>query len=231
MWCSTYIQRVEWGRRGWEQPQIIIIITFILLFNQFKYILQTNDIYLTRTHNMFRQKYRHSLLPLKKKIFSMNEEEFPDIASSHSSSSNTTPQKISTSTSMDFKNCYKPEDLTIPKNDRIPGWVYGFGRKTNHHVWFENDNNEVVYIQKPQLDNMRTTEEIMFELYTEWEKYKEEYIELFGYDEYEKMFMPPRDNYDDDTDQLDGDDAEYHDDADEAYDEYGDAYDETYYEK
>jgi len=178
---------------------------------------------------MFRQKYRPYSLALKNKIFSINEDEFPNIAPS---SSNATPQKISTTTTtMDFKNCYQPEDPTISKNDRITGWVYGFGNQTKHNVWFENDKHEVVYIEKPQIDNMRTIEEITLELYTEWEKYKEEYIELFGYDEYEKMFMPPKDNYDDDTDQLDGDDAECYDDADEVYDEYRDAYDETYYDK
>ena len=67
--------------------------------------------------------------------------------------------------------------------------------------------------------------------YTDWEKYKEEYIELFGYDEYEKMFMPPSSNYEDDYDDTEGEDAEYIEDADEIYDEYGDVYDDTYYDK
>jgi hypothetical protein len=178
---------------------------------------------------MFRQKFRPFLVPHKKKAFSISDEDFPEIAPGASPS--TPPQKLS-DTTMDFKNCYKPEDLTAPKNDRTPGWIYGFGDKNKHQIWFENDQHEVIELETPlHNDEAQSTEEIMSELYANWEKYKEEYIELFGYDEYEKMFMPPSNQYEDDCDQMDGEDAEYDEVADEYYDEYGDASDENYYDK
>ena len=179
---------------------------------------------------MFRQKFRPSPVPPKKKAFSISEEEFPDIALGTSLSAPL--QKSVGTTTMDFKNCYKPEDPTAPKNDRTPGWIYGFGDKNKRNIWFENDQHEVIELETPQPnDEAQNTEEIMAELYANWEKYKEEYIELFGYDEYEKMFMPSNNQYDDDCDQMDGEDVEYDETADEYYDEYGDAYDDTYYDK
>ena len=179
---------------------------------------------------MFRQKFRPSPVPPKNKAFSISEEDFPDIAPTASTSA--PPQKLaSMTTTMDFKNCYKPEDPTAPKNDRTPGWIYGFGDKNKHKIWFENDQHEVIELETPLPDEPQSTEEIMAELYANWEKYKEEYIELFGYDEYEKMFMPPSNQYEDDCDQIIAEDAEYDEAADEYYDEYGDACDETYYDK
>jgi hypothetical protein len=180
---------------------------------------------------MFRQKFRPSPVPLKKKAFSISEEDFPDIAPASSSSA--PPQKsASTTMTMDFKNCYKPEDPTALKNDRTPGWIYGFGDKNKHKIWFENDQHEVIELETPlPNDEAQSIEEIMAELYANWEKYKEEYIELFGYDEYEKMFMSPSNQYEDDCDEMDGEDTEYDEAADEYYDEYRDAYDETYYDK
>jgi hypothetical protein len=179
---------------------------------------------------MFRQKFRPLLIPAKKKAFSISEEDFPDIAPASSSSA--PPQKsASTTMTMDFKNCYKPEDPTAPKNDRTPGWIYGFGVKHKHKIWFESDQHDVIVLETHVLDEAQSTEEIMAELYANWEKYKEEYIELFGYDEYEKMFMPPSNQYEDDYDPMDGEDAEYDEAADEYYDEYGDASDENYYDK
>ena len=176
---------------------------------------------------MFRQKYRPIINKSKNNSFCANEEDFPDLASS---SSDATSKKTS-NTLMDFKNCYKPEDPNTPKNDRIPGWIYGFADKNKHDVWFENEHNEKINLEKLVIDETPSIEEIMDKHYTDWEKYKEEYIELFGYDEYEKMFMPPSSNYEDDYDDTEGEDAEYIEDADEIYDEYGDVYDDTYYDK
>ena len=186
---------------------------------------------------MFRNKNRHSLQPAVKKQFSINAEEFPDITPSAAASSNdTTKSQKSPSVvanGMDFKNCYKPPSETIVENDRTPEWLYGFGEKNPHKIWFENYNREVVEIDKmPNInDESPSVEELMAEYCMEWERYKEEYIELYGYENFERTFISPRMNYDDDFDPMDYEEEEDDDDADELYDEYGDAYDDPYYDK
>ncbi len=183
---------------------------------------------------MFRNKNRHSLQPAKKQLFSINDEEFPDITPSSTSIKDAAkPQKSVVAVEMDFKNCYKPPSDTIVKNDRTPEWLYGFGQNNPHKIWFENYNREVVEIAKlPNInDESPSTEQLLAEYCIEWENYKEEYIELYGYDEYEKRFISLRMNYDDDYDPMDYEEEEVEDDTDDLYDEYGDAYDDPYYDK
>ena len=184
---------------------------------------------------MFRNKNRHSLQPVVKKQFSMNAEDFPDITPSAAASSNDVPkpQKAPTAlVEMDFKNCYKPPPAISVENNREPGWLYGFGEKNPHKIWFENDKREMVEIVKmPNInDDTPSVEEMIAEYCAEWENYKEEYLELYGYDEYEKRFISLRMNYDDGFDLMDYEEEEDEEESDELYDEYGDAYDD-YYEK
>ena len=184
---------------------------------------------------MFRNKNRHSLQPAVKKQFSMNAEEFPDITPSAAASSNDVPKpqkSVPPVVEMDFKNCYKPPPPISVENNREPGWLYGFGEKNPHKIWFENDKREVVEIVKmPNInDDTPSVEEMIAEYCMEWENYKEEYLELYGYDEYEKRFISLRMNYDDDFDPMDYEEEEVEEESDELYDEYGDAYDD-YYEK
>ena len=179
---------------------------------------------------MFRNKNRHSLQPVKKQ-FSMNAEDFPDIAPlSASSNDETKPQK--SVVEMDFKNCYKPPPPISVENNREPGWLYGFGEKNPHKIWFENDKREVVEIVKISNinDESPSVEELIAEYCREWERYKEEYIELNGYEDFERTFISPRMNYDDDFDPMDYEEEEEEEEDDELYDEYGDAYDD-YYDK
>ena len=180
---------------------------------------------------MFRNKNRHSLQPVKKPQFSINAEEFPDITPSSASSNDATrPQK--SVVEMDFKNCYKPPPPISVENNREPGWLYGFGEKNPHKIWFENEKREVVEIVKmPNInDESPSVEQLLAEYCQEWERYKEEYIELNGYDDFERTFISPRMNYDDDFDPMDYDEEEDEEEDDELYDEYGDAYDD-YYDK
>ena len=181
---------------------------------------------------MFRNKNRHSLQPAKKPQFSINADDFPDISPS-SAASNDTPKPQKSVVEMDFKNCYKPPPTISVENNRDPGWLYGFGEKNPHKVWFENDKREVVEIDKmPNInDESPSVEELLAEYCMEWERYKEEYIELNGYDDFERTFISPRMNYDDDFDPMDYEEEEVEDDTDELYDEYGDAYDDPYYDK
>lgn len=182
---------------------------------------------------MFRNKNRHSLQPVKKQ-FSMNAEDFPDIAPLSASSNDATkPQKSNVvAVEMDFKNCYKPPPVISVENNREPGWLYGFGEKNPHKIWFENDKREVVEIDKiPNInDELPSMEEFFAEYCREWERYKEEYIELNGYEDYERMFISPRINYDDDVVDMDYEEEEAEEEVDE-FDEYGDAYDDYYYDK
>lgn len=183
---------------------------------------------------MFRNKNRHSLQPVKKQQFSMNAEDFPDITPSSALSNETTkPQKSVVAVEMDFKNCYKPPPVVSVENNRTPGWLYGFGEKNPHKIWFENDKNDVVEIVKIQNinDESPSVEELLAEYCKEWERYKEEYIELNGYEDYERTFISRRMNYDDDFDPMDYEEEEEEEEVDELYDEYGDAYDDAYYDK
>jgi hypothetical protein len=183
---------------------------------------------------MFRNKNRHSLQPVKKPQFSINPDEFPDISPSSASSNDATKPQKSTSAlvEMDFKNCYKPPPVVSVENNREPGWLYGFGEKNPHKIWFENDKREVMEIVKmPNInDESQSVEELLAEYCREWERYKEEYIELNGYDDFERTFISPRMNYDDDFDPMDYEEEEDEEEVDEQYDEYGDAYDD-YYDK
>jgi hypothetical protein len=184
---------------------------------------------------MFRNKNRHSLQPVKKPQFSINAEDFPDISPSSASSNDAIkPQKsIPAVVEMDFKNCYKPPPPISVENNRDPGWLYGFGEKNPHKIWFENDKREVVEIDKmPNInDESPSVEELLAEYCQEWERYKEEYIELNGYDDFERTFISPRVNYDDNFDPMDYEEDEDEEEVDEQYDEYGDAYDDYYYDK
>ena len=51
-----------------------------------------------------------------------------------------------------------------------------------------------------------------------------------GYEDFERTFISPRMNYDDDFDPMDYEEEEEEEEDDELYDEYGDAYDD-YYDK
>ena len=180
---------------------------------------------------MFRNKNRHSLQPVKKQLFSMNAEDFPDIAPS-SASSNETPKPQKSVVEMDFKNCYKPPPPVVSvENNREPGWLYGFGQKNPHKIWFEDDKRHVVEIDKiPNInDDSPSVEEMIAEYCMEWERYKQEYIELNGYEDFERTFISPRINYEDDVDEMDYEEEEDEEEVDE-FDEYGDAYDD-YYDK
>jgi len=181
---------------------------------------------------MFRNKNRYSLQPVKKQ-FSMNADEFPDITPLSSNNETTKPQKSNiVATEMDFKNCYKPPPAISVENNREPGWLYGFGEKNPYKIWFENYKREVVEIEKmPNInDESPSVEELIAEYCMEWERYKEEYIELNGYEDFERTFISPRMNYDDDFDPTDYEEEEDEEEVDEQYDEYGDAYDD-YYDK
>lgn len=181
---------------------------------------------------MFRNKNRYSPQPVKKQ-FSINAEDFPDITPLATSSNNATkPQK--SLVDMDFKNCYKPPPPVVSvENNREPGWLYGFGQKNPHKIWFENDKRDVVEIVKISNinDELPSMEELIAKYCMEWERYKEEYIELNGYEDYERTFISPRMNYDDYVDDVDYQEDEVEEEQDELYDEYGDAYDDTYYDK
>jgi hypothetical protein len=185
---------------------------------------------------MFRNKNRHSLQPVKKQQFSMNAEDFPDISPSAAASNNDTPKpqkSIPVGVEMDFKNCYKPPPAISVENNRAPGWLYGFGEMNPHKIWFENDKCEVVEVVKmPNInDESPSVEELLAEYCQEWERYKEDYIELNGYEDYERTFISPRMNYVDDFDPMDYEEEEEEEEVDDLYDEYGDAYDDYYYDK
>jgi hypothetical protein len=185
---------------------------------------------------MFRNKNRHSLQPAVKKQFSMNAEDFPDIIPSETATRNddAKSQKSVVAVEMDFKNCYKPPPPAVSvENNRTPEWLYGFGENNPHKIWFENYKHEVVEIDKiPNInDESPSVEELLADYCREWEKYKEEYIELNGYEDFEKTFISLRMNYDEDNYETDYEEEEVEDDADELYDEYGDPYDDPYYYK
>lgn len=136
-------------------------------------------------------KRRQFVPSYKKKIrVEVNEENFPSLAPNSQESENIEIKKpILDFKSFSFINNNDEEDEDNKIDD---GWVCISYDKEKHCIKYEGAEITKYkdYVRE------RTTQEICDEMYNEWELYKQEYIETFGYEEYYKMFMPECLNYD-----------------------------------
>jgi hypothetical protein len=186
-------------------------------------------------YNQFKN-YNSTPAPPVKKDFEIKEDEFPDLSNPVKTNSNNIKSKS-------FASLLEKKEVIeeINKEEKIivpPGWSYYKYTKFKNGICGDNCSKVTIQIQKPFIEKkyeikkpthkieLNETEEIIEALSLLHEKRTKEYKELWGEDEWERMFVCP--NYD----------YEYFDKLDEAYeieqynlnDQYYNEYDdEDYY--
>ena len=183
-------------------------------------------------YNQFKN-YNSTPVPVKKD-FEIKEDEFPDLAKPVTNNTNNVKSfasllEVKEEVKEEIKN--DEEELIIP-----PGWSYYKYTKFKNEMCGDVCSNVITKIQKPIITKkyeiekpkkvLNETEEIVIALSLLHEKRTNEYKELWGESEWERMFICP--NYD----------YEYFDKLDEAYEDEqyklneqynDDDYDDDYY--
>lgn len=164
-------------------------------------------------YNVFKS-YNSTPVPVKKD-FEIKEDEFPDLAKPVTNNTNNVKSFASLlekkeEIKEEIKN--DEEELIIP-----PGWSYYKYTKFKNKMCGDVCSNVITKIQKPIIDKkheiekpkkvLNEAEEILIALSLLHEKRTNEYKELWGESEWERMFISP--NYD----------YEYFDKLDEAYED------------
>jgi hypothetical protein len=99
------------------------------------------------------------------------------------------------------------------REKKQPGWTY-ITMNNNRKIQIENYKIHSKYINETNKEP--SWRNILAELITSWEKYKEQYIEIYGEDCYNHMYEMPRDDY------------KYYEDEDEMNDEISSADEQDY---
>uniref|UniRef100_A0A6C0DFI5 Uncharacterized protein n=1 Tax=viral metagenome TaxID=1070528 RepID=A0A6C0DFI5_9ZZZZ len=155
-------------------------------------------------------------------IVNFNQDDFPDLVN------HTTPlmEKEEPKKSLDYKGASLiNHDNNDDKEKKQPGWTY-LTMDKNRTIQIENYKIQQKYINKDSKDTTWRT--ILGQMITSWEKYKENYIELYGEDCYNHMYEMPRDDYKyyEDGDEYNNDEMssadeqDYYDDIIDDYDNY-----------
>ena len=157
------------------------------------------------------------------RVYTHKESEFPELSVQKLPTLQTQPPSNSESdtskSQINYKTVanYKPEEeIGLEKEKIISGWMY---------ISSDNKRNDKC-VYKPCIQSYN--EELSFneeshivfnQLVSNWEKYKDDYIEVYGYEMYESMYLMPHFEYDDndDTDYEEEYDCE---DSDDYYDDY-----------
>jgi hypothetical protein len=178
--------------------------------------------YLTPKYNQF--KNYNSKPVIKKKDFEIKEDEFPDLVSSVKNNNNINVKSFSFLLN-------KEEIIEVEKDisdkEIQPGWSYYKYTKFKNGLCGDKNLEVTTKIQKPLINKiyepvkqkkvLNEEEEIINALTLLQEKRTNEYKELWGEDEWERMFVFP--NYD----------YEYFDKLDEAYEAEEEKLNEQYY--
>lgn len=153
-------------------------------------------------------------------IVNFNQDDFPELANNTTKLLDKEPKK-----SLDYKGASLiNDDNTQQEEKKQPGWTY-ITMDKNRTIQIENYKIHPKYITKSNNEpNWRT---ILGQMTTSWEKYKQNYVELYGEDCYNHMYEMPRDDYkyyEDDDDYNDeissADEQDYYDDNVDDYDNY-----------
>jgi hypothetical protein len=143
----------------------------------------------------------------------INEESFPDLLSINKSNNK---KNIITSISNDMKYSEISKKIIINREhiqDISPGWSIIYIDQNNNII--REDSNKIIQMNKMETQGDTFKNNInncMNQLIENWEKYKENYIDLYGEDEYEKEYLMPYYEsiiYDDDS--LSDDNDSYYD--------------------
>jgi hypothetical protein len=158
------------------------------------------------------QQDRH-LIQKREPIVIFNQDEFPDLID------NTSQQLLEKEpkNSLDYKGASLNNDDDDSKEEKKqPGWTY-ITMDKNRKIEIENYKIHPKYITK--FNKEPVSRNILAQLVTSWEKYKQQYIELYGEDCYNHMYEMPRHDY------------KYYEDDDENNDEISSADEQDYYDE
>jgi hypothetical protein len=153
-------------------------------------------------------------------IVNLNQRDFPDLVSNTTQLLDKEPKK-----SLDYKGASLMNDGDdVEEEKKQPGWTY-LTMDKNRKIQIESYKIHPKYITKSNKEPTWRT--ILGQLVTSWEKYKENYIELYGEDCYNDMYEMPRDDYkyyhddDDYNDEISSvDEQDYYDENLDDYDNY-----------
>ena len=157
---------------------------------------------------------QHESDPFIKKrnpLVNFNQDDFPDLASNTTQLLDKEPKQ-----SLDYKGASLMNDDDTQEEKKQPGWTY-LTMDKNRKIQIENYKIHPKYMIKPNKDPTWCT--ILGQLVTSWERYKQQYIELYGEDCYNDMYEMPRDDY------------KYYEDEDDYNDEISSADEKDYYDE
>jgi len=120
-------------------------------------------------------------------IVNFNQDEFPDLVNHTTKLLEKEPKQ-----SLDYKGASLIDDNVVEEEKKQPGWTY-ITMDNNRKIQLENYKIHPKYINKQNKDPTWRT--ILAQMITSWEKYKDQYIELYGEDCYNHMYEMPRDDY------------------------------------
>ncbi len=157
-------------------------------------------------------KFLSSTTPYQKRIDTSSVTDFPSLDSSLEKNHSTTK-----SPSLNFKNASLIETEVSYEEKLLPGWT-SFTFETGTRKVKIDGHKEF----KPEEEPFSIqAKRVMDDMVDRWDKFKEDYIELYGEDTYHKMFSFPikeQDDFiaDDDIDDESNDENDYYD---EEYEE------------
>jgi predicted glycosyl hydrolase (DUF1957 family) len=167
-----------------------------------------NDAYQPKSYNQFKSYNDTKIIP--KKDFEIKVNDFPELSKPNKNKSSNNVKSFTSLLKEEVKEEIKVE---VKEEDLVPpGWVL-YKYTKNKNELFGIKYSKITSTQssntgkKPELDNnnINVAEKIIIALSNLHEKRTNEYKELWGEDEWERMFLCP--NYD----------YEYFDKLDEAY--------------
>jgi len=150
-------------------------------------------------YNVFTNKNKKNLsLSSSSSNFFLREDSFPSLnkeSGKEDTSNNNTEIKKSISYVDKLNYCNEDENKSQNKYDLKPGWILITRDKNNKIITFKNE-------LKQPLENKKTlsfSDEVRRDLkpmFDRWEKYKSNFIELYGEDDYYYYHTFPNYNYD-----------------------------------
>ena len=166
-----------------------------------------------RFMKLYGNKYKIDNKKEEKPEININEMHFPELGSNHKKDLdlNSESQKDN---KMNYKEASKKENVEISEPYKIPeGWAL---------IYF-NEKNEVIrengVMPKSAIDRILREQQsthfsnVVKHLTEKWSEFKEQYIDLYGFDEYEKTYLySNEDNYNIDlefSDESDIDESDY----------------------
>jgi hypothetical protein len=166
---------------------------------------------MSNTFKNFSSSSRTNQYQKREPIVNFNQDDFPDLVN------HTRPLLENESKkSLDYKGASLINDEDREEEKKKPGWSY-ITMEKNRKIKIENYKIHPKYIVKPNKDP--TWRHILAQLVLSWEKYKENYVQLYGEDCYNNMYEMPRDDY------------KYYDDEDENKEELSSSDEQDYYDE